>query len=110
MKSPSWPASPGSLHLPPPPAAVTQVKAPTGAAARTGTTDTPASRATPAWARLQALCAIARLHQVAADPATLAHQLGLRDSEPVTADDLLRAARHLGLRPDSPERRPSALP
>jgi len=47
---------------------------------------------------LLALCAIARLHQVAADPASLAHQLGLAPSQPVRVDDLLRAARHLGLR------------
>ncbi len=47
---------------------------------------------------LLALCAIARLHQVAADPASLAHQLGLAPSQPVRVDDLLRASRHLGLR------------
>ena len=46
---------------------------------------------------LHALCAIARLHQVAADPATLAHQLGLSPSDPFAIDDLLRAAKHLGL-------------
>lgn len=47
---------------------------------------------------LVALCAIARFHQIAADPATLAHQLGLRPSDAVSADDLLRAAKHLGLK------------
>ena len=47
---------------------------------------------------LAALCAIARFHQVAADPATLAHQLGLSPSAPLAADDLLRAAKHLGLK------------
>jgi subfamily B ATP-binding cassette protein HlyB/CyaB len=47
---------------------------------------------------LAALCAIARLHHVAADPATLAHQLGLSPSEAPSTDDLLRAARHLGLK------------
>ncbi len=46
---------------------------------------------------LAALCAVARLHQVAADPAHLAHQLGLSASDPIGTDDLLRAARHLGL-------------
>ncbi len=47
---------------------------------------------------LVALCAIARFHQVSADPATLAHQLGRQASEPTTNDDLVRAARHLGLK------------
>ena len=49
-------------------------------------------------APLQALCLIARLHQVAADAATLAHQLGVSASEPLSSDDLLRAAKHLGLK------------
>lgn len=46
---------------------------------------------------LMALCSLARLHQTAADPATLAHQMGLRPGEAASADDLLRAAKHLGL-------------
>lgn len=41
---------------------------------------------------------MARLHQVAADPATLAHQLGLSASETPAISDLLRAAKHLGLK------------
>ncbi|MBK8071101.1 MAG: type I secretion system permease/ATPase [Ramlibacter sp.] len=49
-------------------------------------------------ASLAALCAIARLHHVSADAATLAHQLGLAPSQPPTLDDLLRAAHHLGLK------------
>lgn len=57
----------------------------------------PAGRAVD-LAPLVALCAIARFHQVAADPATLAHQLGLSNSDPVTRDDVLRAAQHLGLK------------
>ncbi|MBC7618517.1 MAG: type I secretion system permease/ATPase [Candidatus Saccharibacteria bacterium] len=51
-----------------------------------------------ALASLAALCAIARFHQVAADPETLAHQLGLSSAEPIGTDDLLRAAKHLGLK------------
>ena len=47
---------------------------------------------------LAALCAIARFHQIAADPANLAHQLGLAPSAEVTTQDLLRAAKHLGLK------------
>ncbi|MBT9595262.1 MAG: type I secretion system permease/ATPase [Vitreoscilla sp.] len=48
---------------------------------------------------LQALCLVARLHQVAGEPAALAHHLGLGPSSPVGVGDLLRAARHLGLKP-----------
>jgi subfamily B ATP-binding cassette protein HlyB/CyaB len=49
-------------------------------------------------AALHALCLIARLHHVTADPATLAHQLGLRPSDPLNVADLVRAAKHLGLK------------
>ncbi|MDE2616385.1 MAG: hypothetical protein KGL73_05095 [Burkholderiales bacterium] len=52
----------------------------------------------PSLAPLAALCAIARLHQVAADPATLAHQLGFSGNESFQLDDLLQAAQHLGLK------------
>jgi subfamily B ATP-binding cassette protein HlyB/CyaB len=51
-----------------------------------------------ALAPLAALCAIARFHQVAADPATLAHQLGLSPTQILNAADLVHAARHLGLK------------
>jgi subfamily B ATP-binding cassette protein HlyB/CyaB len=47
---------------------------------------------------LAALCAIARFHQVAADPQTLAHQLGVSPSDTIDAAILLRAAKHLGLK------------
>ena len=47
---------------------------------------------------LRALCMLARLHQIAADPQTLAHQLGLQPSDPASVQDLLRAAKHLGLK------------
>ncbi len=53
---------------------------------------------TDALAPLAALSAIARFHQVAADPATLAHQLGLSASDTLTPSDVLRAAQHLGLK------------
>ncbi len=59
----------------------------------------PASASTSAHhASLTALCAIARFHQIAADPANLAHQLGLAPSAEVSTQDLLRAAKHLGLK------------
>ncbi len=41
---------------------------------------------------------VARFHQVAADPAHLAHQLGWSPSHQPTTDDLLLAAKHLGLK------------
>ena len=46
---------------------------------------------------LQALCTIARLHQIAADPLNLAHQLGLSASQSASIPDLLQAASILGL-------------
>ncbi len=59
---------------------------------------TPQANGGPGWQALQSLCLIARLHQVAADPAALAHQLGLSPSEPIEVSDLLRAAQSLGLK------------
>ncbi|MFY7905727.1 MAG: cysteine peptidase family C39 domain-containing protein, partial [Burkholderiaceae bacterium] len=47
---------------------------------------------------LPALCALARFHQVAADPQTLAHQLGLSAHQAGKPADLLLAAKHLGLK------------
>lgn len=47
---------------------------------------------------LQALCAIARLHQIAADPEALVHQLGLDSDDLADVTTLLRAAKHLGLK------------
>ncbi|MEQ1685516.1 MAG: type I secretion system permease/ATPase [Burkholderiaceae bacterium] len=49
-------------------------------------------------ATLAALCVIARLHQVAADPAHLAHQLGWPASHRPGTSDLLLAAKHIGLK------------
>ena len=47
---------------------------------------------------LQALCIVARLHHVAADAATLAHRLGWSAHQAPDPDDLLLAARELGLK------------
>lgn len=47
---------------------------------------------------LQSLCVIARLHHIAAEPAHLAHQLGWPPSHRPSTDDLLLAAKHLGLK------------
>ena len=63
-----------------------------------GVVATEAPRVPGPQGDLIALCAIARYHHIAADPATLAHQLGLTASCAITQDDLLRAAQHLGLK------------
>jgi ATP-binding cassette, subfamily B, bacterial HlyB/CyaB len=47
---------------------------------------------------LQALCILARLHQISAEPESLIHDLGLTPSQAVGTQDLLRAAQHLGLK------------
>ncbi|MCG8157338.1 type I secretion system permease/ATPase [Brenneria goodwinii] len=47
---------------------------------------------------LTALCAIARLHQIAADPATLAHSLALPGDTAIDEASLLLAAKHIGLK------------
>ncbi|SHN39926.1 hypothetical protein SAMN02787076_06140 [Rhizobacter sp. OV335] len=46
-------------------------------------------------AALHALCLVARLHQVPADPAALLHQLGKSPSEPVSTEDLFSNPRIL---------------
>lgn len=53
---------------------------------------------TPGLGSLAALCAMARFQQVAANPATLAHQLGLPEHYCIDTNDLLRAAQHVGLK------------
>ena len=58
---------------------------------------TVSSQPPPVSGSLVNLCAIAGLHQIPADPATLAHQLGLTPSDPVDVPTLLRAAKQLGL-------------
>ncbi|MEY2860685.1 MAG: hypothetical protein RL392_1143 [Pseudomonadota bacterium] len=50
------------------------------------------------FAPLAALCTVARFHHIAADPATLAHQLGLSPTDSITTQDVLRAAKHLNLK------------
>jgi subfamily B ATP-binding cassette protein HlyB/CyaB len=50
---------------------------------------------------LVALCTVARFHQIAADAALLAHQLGLTPSEPIDTATLLGAAKRLGLKAKS---------
>ncbi|MNZ02429.1 Toxin RTX-I translocation ATP-binding protein [compost metagenome] len=58
----------------------------------------PKAKPSSTVSALAALCTIARLHQIAADPDTLAHQLGLSAIEPLQVQDLLLAAKHLGLK------------
>lgn len=47
---------------------------------------------------LNLLCLVARLHQLACDPDTLRHALGLSPSQRLGPQDLVEAARHLGLK------------
>jgi ATP-binding cassette, subfamily B, bacterial HlyB/CyaB len=47
---------------------------------------------------LSALSLVARLHQVACEPESLRHALGKSPSDALNADDLLLAAKHLGLK------------
>ncbi|MCG3188474.1 MAG: Toxin RTX-I translocation ATP-binding protein [Burkholderiaceae bacterium] len=58
----------------------------------------PPARRAASDGGLAALCLLARLHHVAADPAALWHRLGLGASEAAGIDHLLTAAGHLGLR------------
>ncbi|WP_370692104.1 type I secretion system permease/ATPase [Hydrogenophaga sp.] len=75
----------------------------------TGQTGDTAAVATPGLRALACLCALARFHHIAADPATLIHQLGKAPSAELNADDLLRAARHLGLKAARVRTRPERL-
>ena len=50
------------------------------------------------YSGLAGLCAIARFHEIPADPAKLAHQLGLASATSPDTQLLLRAAKHLGLK------------
>jgi len=52
----------------------------------------------PCTTALSALCLIARLHHIAADPAHLGHQLGWPPSHQPDSADLLLAANHIGLK------------
>lgn len=47
---------------------------------------------------LVALCTIAQFHGIAAEPAALAHGLGLTNSDHLQLQDILLAAQHLGLK------------
>jgi subfamily B ATP-binding cassette protein HlyB/CyaB len=58
---------------------------------------------------LTALCAIAAFHQIAADAANLAHQLGLTPSDAVGPHELLLAAKHLGLKAKPSRSKPDRL-
>ena len=47
---------------------------------------------------LPALCLVARLHHVVAEPTSLRHALGKSTSDVLNVDDVLLAAKHLGLK------------
>ena len=58
---------------------------------------------------LLALCIVARLHNIAAEPQSLLHFLGKGASEPLTVDDLLLCAKHIGLKAVRSRRDPQRL-
>jgi ATP-binding cassette, subfamily B, bacterial HlyB/CyaB len=64
----------------------------------------------PSGAALRALCVLAGLHHVAADAIELRHRLGRTASEGITSDDLLLAARELGLKARLAHTNASRLP
>lgn len=49
-------------------------------------------------APLAALCLVARFHQIACEPAILAHTLGIAPTQHVSLDDVLLAAKHVSLK------------
>ncbi|MDH0867313.1 type I secretion system permease/ATPase [Mitsuaria sp. GD03876] len=57
----------------------------------------PAPDSPPAAHPFDALCLVAAFHEIAAEPAALAHQLGLGPHDAAGPDEQLRAARLLGL-------------
>ena len=63
-----------------------------------GTHGQPATATPTLLHALQALALVARLHHVAREPSTLAHQLGKAPHAPLAIDDLLLVAKQLGLR------------
>ncbi|GAA4358499.1 type I secretion system permease/ATPase [Variovorax defluvii] len=66
-----------------------------GATERATPAAAPVSAAHPS---LAALCMLAQVHQTAADPVRLAHQLGLNSGDVVDATVILQAARQIGLK------------
>lgn len=60
-------------------------------------------------AGLVALCLLARLHHIGADAAALAHQLGIPPSREPSTEELLLAAKHLGLKAKLSRSQPDRL-
>jgi subfamily B ATP-binding cassette protein HlyB/CyaB len=67
------------------------------------------SEAAPAHAALVALSFLARLHHIGADSAALAHQLGIPPSREPSTDELLLAAKHIGLKAKLTRSQPERL-
>ena len=57
-----------------------------------------ASTPTDGHAPLAALCLVARFHQIACEPAVVAHALGIPKTQSVSLDQVLLGARHVGLK------------
>lgn len=72
-----------------------------GASGRPDGPDGPAqteSASTDPHAPLAALCLVARFHQIACEPAILAHTLGIAPTQSASLNDVLLAAKHVGLK------------
>ena len=82
----------------PPETARSDTQDPSGFTSGPRAADPIPSTQAPPHSSLRALCLIARLHHIAADAATLAHQLGWSASHRADINDLLIAARHIGLK------------
>lgn len=74
-----------------------------------GQTAMPASSVPSGVDALAALCMLARYHQIAANPETLIHQLGIGTRERCDTPTLLRAAHHLGLKAKASRSTPDRL-
>ncbi|KQP12076.1 peptidase C39 [Pseudorhodoferax sp. Leaf265] len=85
-------------------------RAPPGASTSAPSADTDENARLGASSSFKALCAVAAYHQVPADPATLAHQMGLGPTESSGVRELLLGARRLGLKAKSSRTTTERLP
>ena len=93
------PTAPSTPHLSPASDSDSALPSSSVPASSSSSSSSPPSALAPTpSSALAALCAVASVHQVACDPAVLAHQLGLSPSSPISIGDVLRAAKLLGLK------------
>lgn len=80
------------------PAEAGRPEAPSGSSRIDGDENRDAASPRDPHAWLASLCVVARLHQLACEPAVIAHALGISSAEDVSIDHVLLAARHIGLK------------